>query len=285
MGFESCKDVWYNEGVTVRMAKQGRFAGKKGRFNLTNILLCGANGKMGHVVESVVSQREDLAVTAGIDCNTTPYADFPICAALSDFQGKADVVVDFSHPALLRDLLDYCVRTGTPLVAATTGYTPEQVQAIRDASEKVAIFFTFNLSIGINLLIDLAQRAAAVLGDSFDVEIVEKHHRRKLDAPSGTALMLADAVNQSLGDRCQYEYDRHSRRQSRPANEIGIHSVRGGTIVGEHEVIFAGRDEVLTLSHSAASKEVFAVGAVNAAAFLAGKPAGLYRMKDLLQSS
>lgn len=250
---------------------------------MTNILLCGANGKMGHVIESMISQRADLSIIAGIDRNTVPYSRFPIYDSLEAFHGKADVVMDFSNPALLEDLLTYCIRTGTPLVAATTGYTPEQVQAIQDASRQVAIFFTFNLSLGINLLMELAQRAAAVLGDAFDVEILEKHHRQKLDAPSGTALMLADAVNQASGERYQYQYDRHSRRQARPGNEIGIHSVRGGTIVGEHEVIFAGRDEVLTLSHSAASKEVFAAGAVSAAAFLAGRPAGLYRMKELLE--
>lgn len=249
---------------------------------MTNILLCGANGKMGHVIAKCIEERDDLTVIAGIDRDTEPYADFPIYATLREFDGKADVIVDFSHPALLSDLLDYAKETKTPLVAATTGYSEEQTAAIRKAAEDVAVFFTFNMSLGMNLLIDLAKRAASVLSDQFDIEILEKHHNQKLDAPSGTAIMLANAINEVSGDRYHYEYDRHSKRQKRTQSEIGIHSVRGGTIVGEHDVIFAGRDEILTLSHTAMSKEIFAVGAVNAAKFLANQPAGLYEMKDLL---
>lgn len=249
---------------------------------MIKILLCGANGKMGRVIENVISGRDDMEIVAGVDLNTAVYAGFPIYASIEEFSGKADVVIDFSNPAALAPLLAYVTRTRTPLVAATTGYSPEQTEAVRAASAETAIFFTFNLSLGVNLLIDLSKRAAEILGDQFDIEIVEKHHNQKIDAPSGTAVMLANAINEAAGERYQYQYDRHSRRQKRPGNEIGIHSVRGGTIVGEHEVIFAGRDEVLTLRHTAASKEVFAVGAVNAAAFLSGKPAGLYQMGDLL---
>lgn len=250
---------------------------------MTDVLLCGANGKMGRVVRECAEGSGDLRIAAGIDRYSDPRGDgLPIYETLRDFTGKADVIVDFSHPSLLPDLLDYARRTRTPVVLATTGYTEEQIGQIRRAAEEVAVFFTFNMSLGINLLQDLARRAAAVLGDQFDIEIVEKHHNQKIDAPSGTALMLADAINEACGERYRYEYDRHSKRQKRSAHEIGIHSVRGGTIVGEHEVLFAGRDEILTLSHTAMSKSIFAVGALNAARFLAGRPAGLYQMRDLL---
>jgi len=273
-------------GLVLRPPKRGREPGEKdGLKGMIRILLCGANGKMGRVVENVISGRDDMEIVAGVDLNTKAYAAFPIYASIEEFSGEADAVVDFSHPDTLASLLSYVTRTKTPLVAATTGYSPEQTAAIRAASEETAIFFTFNLSLGVNLLIDLAKRAMSVLGDQFDVEIVEKHHNQKIDAPSGTALMLADALNETAGERYQYQYDRHSRRGKRQPNEIGIHSVRGGTITGEHEVIFAGRDEVLSLRHTASSREVFAVGAVNAAAFLAGKPAGLYQMGDLLGAS
>ncbi|MGN0521901.1 MAG: 4-hydroxy-tetrahydrodipicolinate reductase, partial [Eubacterium sp.] len=164
----------------------------------------------------------------------------------------------------------------------TTGFTDEMKKVIEKASEKTGVFFTYNMSIGINLLASLAQKATAILGSDFDIEIVEKHHNQKIDAPSGTALMLADAICEVTPTPMKYEYDRHSKREKRTKNEIGLHAIRGGTIVGEHEIIFAGRDEIITLSHSARSKEVFAVGAVNAAVFMKGKPAGMYDMKELI---
>ena len=182
----------------------------------------------------------------------------------------------------LDDLLDYCMTNGTPIVIATTGYNDEQIAKIHKASEQIPVFFTWNMSIGINLLVQLAKKATAILGGQFDIEIVEKHHNQKIDAPSGTALMLANAINEELSGSMNYVYDRHSVRAKRQPNEIGIHAIRGGTIVGEHDIIFAGRDEVITLSHSAASKEVFAVGAVNAAVYLSGKPAGIYDMQDMM---
>lgn len=250
---------------------------------MTEILLCGANGKMGRVVRECAEGQADLHIAAGIDRFPGPRNDsFPVYETLREFTGKADVIVDFSHPSLLSDLLEYACRTRTPVVLATTGYSQEQIAQIRRTAEEVAIFFTFNMSLGINLLQDLARRAATVLGEQFDIEIVEKHHNQKIDAPSGTALMLADSINDACGERYHYEYDRHSKRHKRAGNEIGIHSIRGGTIVGEHEVIFAGRDEILTISHTAMSKSIFAVGALNAARFLAGRPAGLYQMSDLL---
>ncbi len=251
---------------------------------MVSVVISGANGHMGKVINSVISERSDCRVIAGIDVVTEKYADFPIVSAPSELPQKPDVIIDFSHPSALDKLLDYCLSTGTAIVIATTGYTEEQIAEIKKASEQIPVFFTFNMSLGINLLIKLAKTAAEILGDQFDVEILEKHHNRKLDAPSGTAIMIANSINETLDNRCQYVYDRHSQRKKRDKNEIGIHSVRGGTIVGEHDVIFAGRDEVITLSHHAASREVFAVGSVNAAVFISGRSAGLYDMAALLDS-
>lgn len=249
---------------------------------MTNIAICGCNGKMGKVIFNCVSERKDCKVVAGIDINTEQYADFPIVSSPSLLPIKPDVIIDFSHPSTLDSLLDYALTNNVPVVFATTGYSQEQIKKIKSAGEQIPVFFTFNLSLGVNLLVELAKKATAFLGDQFDIEIIEKHHNQKIDAPSGTALMLADAINSILDNSYQYMYDRHSQRKKRDKKEIGIHAVRGGTIVGEHEVIFAGRDEVITLSHSATSKEVFAVGSVNAAVFLKNKPAGLYSMSDLL---
>lgn len=239
---------------------------------------------MGYVLESCIAERNDCCAAAGIDIVEGERA-FPVYTDPEKCEVKADVIVDFSSPASLDSLLHYALRTKTPVVIATTGYNEEQIARIKAAAEEIPIFFSFNMSLGINLLAELARTAAAFLGDQFDVEIVEKHHNRKVDAPSGTALMLADALNEALGGGKVYTYDRHSVRRRREPQEIGIHSVRGGTIVGEHEIIFAGRDEVITLSHSAASREIFAVGAVNAAVYLSEAAApGLYDMSKLLQS-
>ncbi len=252
---------------------------------MVSIAISGANGKMGRVVNSVISERNDCQTAAGIDfLDTNAYSGFPVYRSPGEMNEKPDVIIDFSHPNSLEKLLDYCLSTGTPIVFATTGYTEEQISGIKKASQQIPVFFTFNMSLGINLLIKLSNIAAEVLGGQFDIEIIEKHHNQKIDAPSGTAVMLANSVNKTLNDKYQYIYDRHSQRKRRDKNEIGIHAVRGGTITGEHEVIFAGRDEIISLSHSAASKEVFAVGAVNAAVFLSEKAAGLYDMEALLTS-
>ncbi len=249
------------------------------------ILISGANGKMGHAVAAAVSGREGCKVSAGVDLYTKQYADFPIFEKLSDVTEKPDVVIDFSNPAILDDLLDYCLVNGVPCVLATTGYSEEQIAKIRKASASIPVFFSFNMSLGINLLVQLAKKAVSILGGQFDIEIVEKHHNQKIDAPSGTAIMLADAINGELNNEYHYVYDRHSQRQKREPKEIGMHAIRGGTIVGEHDIIFAGHDEVITLSHSAASKEVFAVGAVNAAVFLAKQDAGMYDMSQLMEQA
>ena len=249
---------------------------------MKKVVIVGACGHMGRVIADIINGREDCTVLAGID-KVGGGAAFPIYPDLNELAEKPDVIIDFSHPSALDDLLGYCLTNGVPVVIATTGYSKEQVEQIHKAAEQIPVFFTFNMSLGINLMAELAKKAVAVLGGQFDIEIVEKHHNQKLDAPSGTAIMLADAINNELDKPYTYVYDRHSVRAKRSKTEIGMHSIRGGTIVGEHEIIFAGRDEVVTLKHEAHSKSVFAVGAVNAGVFLCGKPAGLYAMSDMLK--
>ena len=248
---------------------------------MKNVVIVGACGKMGRVIAEIIESRSDCQVIAGID-KLDGGAAFPIFHSVNDLKEKPDVIIDFSHPSSLDDILGYAQANGTAVVIGSTGYSQEQIAQIHKASGQIPIFFTFNMSLGINLMAELAKKAVAVLGGQFDIEIVEKHHNQKLDAPSGTALMLADAINAELDKPYTYVYDRHSVRAKRSKTEIGMHSIRGGTIVGEHEIIFAGRDEVITLKHEAHSKSVFAVGAVNAAVFLSGKPAGLYSMSDML---
>lgn len=237
---------------------------------------------MGRVIRSCVAGRDDCEVVAGVDLQQDSAAEFPIFQKIADVSVTADVIVDFSHPSLLADILSYAAGRGIPVVLATTGYSAEQIAQIKAASAKTAVFFTFNMSLGVNLLVELAKKAVAVLGGQFDIEIIEKHHNQKIDAPSGTAIMLADAINEAGGNRYQYMYDRHAVVKKRDAKEIGIHAVRGGTIVGEHEVLFAGRDELISLRHTAMSKEIFAVGAVGAAVYLSGRPSGLYNMQNML---
>lgn len=249
---------------------------------MTDIILCGANGRMGKFITEAVSKRDDMRIVAGVDLNTESAAGFPVFATISEVLVPADVIVDFSNPALLDSILDYVKEKNIPAVLATTGYSAEATAKIKKAAELSPIFFTFNMSLGVNLLVSLSKKAAEVLGDNFDVEIVEKHHNQKLDAPSGTAVMLANAINEVHGNEMTYEFDRHSKREKRPQKQIGIHSIRGGNIVGEHDVIFAGHDEVITLSHHASSREVFALGAVKAALFMKGKAPGLYDMNDVI---
>lgn len=250
---------------------------------MTNLILCGCNGKMGAAVQNFVNQREDCVIVAGVDISGAGNTSFPVYRSLPDVKETAQVVVDFSHPAALSSILEYCrSHKGVAAVLCTTGYSAEQTKEIQEAAKELPLFYSRNMSLGVNLLIELAKKAEAVLGDAFDVEIVEMHHNQKIDAPSGTALMIADAINQVRGDSMNYVYDRHSQRKKREKKEIGLHSVRGGTIVGEHQVIFAGQSEVITLSHSAQSKELFAAGAVNAAVYMAGKDPGLYDMSHLI---
>ena len=246
---------------------------------MLNIMLCGCGGRMGAAVIAAAREAGDRVV-AGVDINPAADSPFPIFTSPEEFQGKADIIVDFSHHSALPGLLDYAITTDTPLVVCTTGHTEEETAAMKAASEKVAVFFSRNMSLGINLLISLCRRAAAALGTDFDIEIIEKHHNKKLDAPSGTALMIADAISE--GAEHPYVYDRHTERRQRAKGEIGLHAVRGGTIVGEHEVLFAGHEECLSLIHRAQSKEVFAAGALGAALFMKAQPTGLYSMKELV---
>lgn len=249
---------------------------------MTNIILCGCGGRMGKTITATAGSAYNIV--AGIDINASALAaacSFPVYERISDFPGKADAIIDFSHHSALPSLLDYAKKTHTPLVIATTGHTEEELALMNEASREVAIFFSGNFSIGINLIIDLAKQAARTLGTDFDIEIVEKHHNKKLDAPSGTALMIANSIA-SERKESEYVYDRHSVRRARDQKDIGIHSVRGGTIVGEHEIIFAGADEIITISHSAASREIFANGALPAAAYVSKKENGLYDMSDLI---
>lgn len=239
---------------------------------------------MGRVITSCVDSREDCEIVAGVDLDGVMLSHYPVYTSCSDITCEADVIIDFSHPSALNGLLSFAVDRKLPAVIATTGLSDSQIAQIRAASYLIPVFFSFNMSLGINLLLELTRKAALVLGNEFDIEIVEAHHNQKIDAPSGTALMLANEINDALDGQYSYEYDRHSQRKKRTKKEIGIHAIRGGTIVGEHEVIFAGRDELVTLSHSARSKDVFAVGAVNAAVFLKDRPAGLYDMRSLVDS-
>ena len=249
---------------------------------MTKTAICGANGNMGQTIYRCIKEREDCCVIGGIDLNTEAYADFPIVKTPNELPEKPDAIIDYSHPASLTSLLEYCMSTGTPVVFATTGYSDEQVAQIKKASSNIPVFFSWNMSLGINLLVQLAKKATAILGNQFDIEIIEKHHNQKIDAPSGTALMIANAINETRNDDLKYTYDRHSQRKKRDQNEIGIHAVRGGTIVGIHEVLFAGNDETITISHSAASKTVFAEGSINAAIYICGRSAGLYDMGNIV---
>ncbi len=250
---------------------------------MTKIILNGCNGKMGMAVSRLVNDRDDCEIIAGVDLRTDVQREFPVLGSIKNVK-NGDVIIDFSHPSCLPDLLEYAVTTKTPIVVATTGLSEADIENVKSASKAVPVFFTFNMSLGINLLVELSKTASKVLGDRFDIEIIEKHHNQKIDAPSGTAIMLANAINEVNDGKYVYEYNRQAKREKRDAKEIGIHAIRGGNIVGEHEVIFAGHDEVISLSHSAGSKEVFAAGAVNAAVFISNVKPGLYDMKDLIAS-
>ena len=250
---------------------------------MRKIIISGCCGHMGRVVADICAGDPDVEVAAGIDLLPQPMEGFPVFSTPAACGVEADAVIDFSHPAALEGLLDFCIGRKLPIVLATTGYSEEQLERVNEAAKSIPVFRSANMSLGVNVLLDLVRRAAALLGEDFDVEIEERHHRRKLDAPSGTALMLADAAAGALPYEARYVYDRHSVRKPRDRREIGVVSLRGGTIVGEHTVVFAGRDEVIELSHHAASREVFAAGAVKAAKFLAGVDApGLYDMSNLI---
>lgn len=251
---------------------------------MINILLSGCNGKMGQVITRLANEREGVCIGAGYDLNTSLQNSYPVFSDLKKCNIDVDVIIDFSHPAALENLLQFAISRKIPAVISTTGLSNTQVKTLNDVSKHIPVFFSANMSLGVNLLIDLVKKATKVLHENFDIEIVEKHHNQKIDAPSGTALAIADAINSTLEEQQEYVYDRHSKRKKRSKNEIGIHAVRGGTIVGDHSIIFAGNDEIIELNHIAMSKEIFAVGSLNAAVFLHNKKPGMYSMNDLIQS-
>ncbi|EOS77630.1 MAG: 4-hydroxy-tetrahydrodipicolinate reductase [Lachnospiraceae bacterium] len=250
---------------------------------MTNVIMHGCNGKMGQTIVGLIADDDEIVLAAGVDAYDEGKNSFPVFKNIKDCNVKADVIIDFSAAPAVDELLDYCVEQQIPCVLCTTGLSDAQLKKVEEASKKTAILKSANMSLGINMLMKLLKEAALVLAPAgFDVEIVEKHHKLKVDAPSGTALALGDSVNEALNKEYEYVYDRSQRREKRPQKEIGFSAVRGGTIVGEHDVIFAGADEVVTFSHTAYSKAVFGKGAVQAAKFLKGKPAGLYSMSDVI---
>lgn len=250
---------------------------------MTKVIMCGCNGHMGQVITSICKEDADVEIVAGIDLYDGIKNEYPVFANINDCDVEADVIIDFSNVSVVDSLLTYSGEKKIPVVLCTTGLSEAQLQLVQDTSKKVAVLKSANMSLGVNTLLKLLQTAAQVLAPAgFDMEIVEKHHNQKLDAPSGTALALADAMRDALEDEYSYKYDRSQERKKRDKYEIGIQAVRGGNIVGEHEVIFAGTDEVITFKHQATSKAVFGKGAVEAAKFLAGKEAGLYDMGDVI---
>lgn len=252
---------------------------------MTNVILSGCSGKMGHAIVRAIAERNDVEIACGVDAYDCGEYQFTVYSSFEEINDKFDVIIDFSNPSVLESMLSYAKKNNVPAVICTTGYSEEQVEDIKKTSESIGIFYSGNMSLGINLMVELCKMATKVFanhGDNFDIEVIEKHHNLKLDAPSGTALMIANAISDAAVSDKQYVYDRHSYRKKRDKNEIGIHSVRGGTIVGEHEVIFAGHDEVVSIKHEAHSKEVFAIGSINAAVFMKDKQCGMYNMSDLL---
>lgn len=251
---------------------------------MIKILMHGCNGKMGRMITEIAKQDQNVEIVAGVDKYTAVANEYPVFETISECDVDADAVIDFSNAGAVDELLDYCVEKKLPVVLCTTGLSEEQLARVKEVSEKIAVLKSANMSMGINLLLKLLKDAAKVLAPAgYDMELVEKHHNQKLDAPSGTALALADSMNEALGNEYEYVYDRSQVRKKRDAKEIGISAVRAGTIVGEHEVIFAGTDEVIEFKHTAYSRSVFAKGAVEAAKFLADQKHGMYDMGDVIR--
>ena len=247
---------------------------------MIKVLLSGCFGRMGRAITEAARESDKIEIIAGVDI-ATGESSFPVYKDIFDNVEKPDVIIDFSHHTAILPVLKYALLNNLPTVIATTGHNEDEMELIKEAAKTIPVFFSRNMSIGVNLLIALSRKASEFLGLDYDVEIIEKHHRNKLDAPSGTALMIADAIAETR-ENTSYVYDRHERREKRSNEEIGIHAVRGGSIIGEHEVIFAGKDEVITISHSAASRSLFAAGAIKAAEFIIGKEPKLYSMDDML---
>lgn len=251
---------------------------------MMKVLLHGCNGRMGQVITKIISQKDDMEIICGVDIVPDKVMNsYPVYPSLDQVKEKADVVIDFSNHSCIKKLVEYGVSTNTPMVICTTGLDDEDKALVAKASQTVPVLMSGNMSLGINLVLSLVQKAAQVLWDDFDVEIIEKHHNQKLDAPSGTALMIADSISSAAGTHPDYKFGRYGKNDKRTPSEIGIHSIRGGAIVGEHEVIFAGAGEVVEIKHSALSRDVFAYGAIKAASFLYGKEKGFFSMKDVIE--
>lgn len=250
---------------------------------MIKILMHGCNGRMGQMISGLVRDEEEMMIAVGVDTYQGVSNEYPVFGSIDACDDDVDVVIDFSNAAAADAVMEYCAKRQIPLVFCTTGLSEEQLQKLEDTAKQTAVLKSANMSLGINLLLKLLKDAAKVLAPAgYDIEIVEKHHNQKLDAPSGTALALADSINEAMDGSYVYTYDRSQVRRKREKKEIGISAVRGGTIVGEHEVLFAGLDEVIELKHTAYSRSVFGKGAVEAARFLAGKPAGMYDMSDVI---
>lgn len=253
--------------------------------NMTRIIMHGCNGKMGQVISGIIAADPETEMVAGIDTRDDGHNPYPVFTDINECNVEADCLIDFSAAAAVDNMLDYCAAHALPCVVCTTGLSEEQLNHVKNTSERTAVLKSANMSLGVNMLLKILKEAAGILAPAgFDIEIVEKHHNLKVDSPSGTALALADSINEEFGNEYEYVYDRSTRREKRPEKEIGISAVRGGTIVGDHDVIFAGTDEVVTFSHRAYSKAVFGNGAVQAAKFLAGKDPGMYDMADVIDA-
>lgn len=253
---------------------------------MINIAISGCNGKMGQVLSVLAQEIADFNILWGLDLNVNVQRQFPVYDQLKDGLPKPDVLIDFSHPSVLDTLIDWAVKNNVPCVIATTGLSGLNQEKLKQAAHTIPVFYSANMSLGVNVIIDIVKRMSKILEDKYDIEIIEKHHNQKIDAPSGTALAIADAINTVLSMKHDYIFDRHSRRRKRSKDEIGIHAVRGGTIVGEHSVIYAGNDEIIEIKHTALSKAIFAEGALKAARYISqlqNKP-GLYNMQDMLNS-
>ncbi|MBR3636064.1 MAG: 4-hydroxy-tetrahydrodipicolinate reductase [Lachnospiraceae bacterium] len=250
---------------------------------MTRVIMHGCNGRMGQMITNIVNSDPDVDIVAGVDVSDHISNNYPVFKSISECDVDADVIIDFANAAAVDVLLEYAAGRQIPVVLCTTGLSEAQLEHMKKTSERVAILKSANMSLGINTIMKLLKEVTPLFAQAgFDIEIVEKHHNQKLDAPSGTALALADSINGELNNEYEYVYDRSARREKRPVKEIGISAVRGGSIVGDHDVIFAGLDEVVTISHTAYSRAVFAKGAIAAGEFLAGKPAGMYDMSDVI---
>jgi len=251
---------------------------------MIRIILSGCNGKMGQTITKLIEEDENMVIVAGVSIDGQVLNYYPVYKAINECTEDADVLLDFSNESLIYDILKFGETKNMPLVIATTGFSEEQIKLIENTAKKIPVFRSANMSLGINLLIELVQKAAKALGEDFDIEITDVHHNKKVDAPSGTSFMIADAINETLETKADYAFERHSKKEQRRKNEIGIHSLRGGTVVGEHTVMFLGHDEVLEITHKSHSRELFARGALRAVKFIIAKESGrLYSMKDIVE--